>query len=123
MKNGLNGTDTAGQTRFRSITEDYLRRANAYMIVIDLTRRETLDTCDEWFRVIETKGNRRALLFGVGSKSDLVNDREVSFDEARDYFASKGATYYEVSARTGQNVVDMFKDIFVQCCEGSNENV
>lgn len=47
-----------------------------------------------------------------GNKLDLASShRSVSFEEARQYADSNGAIYVETSARTGENVQEMFEII------------
>ena len=45
----------------------------------------------------------------MGNKSDLVNERIVSREEAETYAESEGMTYFETSAKTNSNVENLFK--------------
>jgi GTPase SAR1 family protein len=40
--------DTAGQEKFKSITKDYYRDADAIVIVYDVNNRESFDHIDQW---------------------------------------------------------------------------
>ena len=49
----------------------------------------------------------------VGNKCDLPT-REVSTDEGSDFAKSKGYSYMEVSAKTGQNVKNVFSMVVTE---------
>jgi GTPase SAR1 family protein len=57
----------------------------------------------------------------VASKCDLRNTREVTEDEGKQFAASIKATYYEVSALTGERVPQLFEHVaeqFVKFIDG-----
>ena len=41
--------DTAGQDRFRTITNSYYRKANGIIIVYDITDRESFNQVANWY--------------------------------------------------------------------------
>lgn len=45
--------DTAGQDRFRTITNSYYRNANGIMIIYDLTDRESFENVQSWYAEID----------------------------------------------------------------------
>ena len=45
----------------------------------------------------------------AGNKADLERQRVVSKQEAMDYAASVGATYYETSAKLGRGIDEVFQ--------------
>jgi len=45
----------------------------------------------------------------VCNKIDLENAREISADDAEEYAYSKGRKFFESSAKTGENVSDIYK--------------
>ena len=44
----------------------------------------------------------------MGNKKDLVSERVVDADTAREYANSKGIAYFETSAKSGDGVDDLF---------------
>ena len=72
--------DTAGQERFRSITESYINNSNGIIIVYDITKRKSFDDVIEWVRSIEEKSGKidqiKACIFLIGNKKDLVEGKE-----------------------------------------------
>ena len=73
--------DTAGQERFRTITSAYYRGSQAIILVFDITDPLSFqDVCRFWMGEVEMYGEKDALLFLVGNKSDLDDKRQVTRD-------------------------------------------
>lgn len=47
----------------------------------------------------------------VGNKLDLESERAISTDDAKAYAAQEGLLFAEASAKTGENVMDLFFEI------------
>ena len=94
--------DTSGQERFRDITKSYFRGADAVIFIFDLTDRESFNNIDMWCEIFkETRGTEFNALI-LGNKNDLVNERQVTSEEAKDLARRRGMDYLEVSARNDQ---------------------
>ena len=105
--------DTAGQEKFKSLIPMYIRDANIIIVVYDISNKESFTHTEHW--VNETKDLKRedAIFVLVGNKIDLEDKRAVESREAEDFANEKGFLFYEVSAKTGENVEDLFeKKIF-----------
>ena len=50
----------------------------------------------------------------VGNKSDLVDKREVSFEEAQEYANNRGMAFIETSALDSSNVEQAFIQVITQ---------
>ena len=89
----------------------YCRNANIAIVGFDVTRRTTLDTCFEWIEQMRNDDSFNGVIVAVGNKIDLIEQREVGTDEANERFASvlPPITYLETSAKTGENVNDVFE--------------
>ena len=100
--------DTAGQEKFKSLIPMYIRDANIILVVYDITNKDSFTHTEHW--VNETKDLKRedAIFVLVGNKIDLENNRVVSKKEAEDFATEKGFLFYEVSAKTGEQIEDLF---------------
>jgi small GTP-binding protein len=96
--------DTAGQELFRSVTRGYYRNATVAYLVFDLSRRRTFTSLDVWLTDIREIADRDLILVLIGNKSDLVDTREVTSDEAESYARTNRAAYFETSAKTAEQV-------------------
>eukprot|EP01129_Flabellula_baltica_P013544 TRINITY_DN6308_c0_g1_i1.p1 TRINITY_DN6308_c0_g1~~TRINITY_DN6308_c0_g1_i1.p1 ORF type:complete len:193 (-),score=32.86 TRINITY_DN6308_c0_g1_i1:8-586(-) len=101
--------DTAGQERFRTVVASYYRNANGYILVFDVTRRETFDNLDYWInQLTENSPSEDSFILIIGNKVDLEADREVSEDEAREFVTSRLCNYIECSAKQNINIDHIF---------------
>lgn len=103
--------DTAGQEKFRTITSAYYKGAQGVIFAFDLTDKNTLNDVKNWLSEVEKYNNKRPVKILVGTKSDLVSERQVSREEAMRFAENEGMTYLECSAKTNKNVDDIFTKI------------
>ena len=113
----MNIWDTAGQEKFRSLTRQYYHDCDGAIIVFDLTKKESLDKIINWFEDIKNYGNDYTKIIILGNKSDLTGEREVSSDAIKDQLKKlnddddEDYSYYEVSAKNGNNISMAFDKI------------
>ena len=101
--------DTAGQERFRTITTAYYKTSRAFLLVFDVGARDSFDHVKVWIDQIERFSHRKHVRFLIGNKID--SDRKVSYDEAMDYARENDCKYFEISAKTGKNIDELFKKV------------
>lgn len=114
--------DTAGQERFKSITSAYYRGAQVVILVFDLSLASSLYNTPKWLEdTLECNGGQDPLRFLVGTKKDLVNEGALDGmeEDATKIARRLDAEYWSVSAKTGENVRQMFFRVsalaFVKC--------
>jgi GTPase SAR1 family protein len=100
--------DTAGQERFRSLTSNFFGRADGFCLTYDISNRPSFDHVIGWMRDIKTRAPPDCDIVLCGNKSDLDNDRVVSYDEGKQLAEEYGVQFFETSALTGHNVEKMF---------------
>ena len=103
--------DTAGQERFRSLIPNYIRDSSVAIIVFDITNKQTFINCDKWVEDVRNERGNEAVIVLVGNKIDKAEERAVTFEEAEAKAKNFEATYIESSAKTGDNVKQLFKQI------------
>ena len=100
--------DILGQRTHKSLHEAYYRGAAGALLVCDRTRTETMRTLSSWMdSLVSVTGDVPMTL--LINKSDL----EARFDlaEVHSLAESVGARVFETSAKTGDNVEQVFEDI------------
>jgi len=107
--------DTAGQERFRSMTPMYLRGSSGVFLVFDVTNPSSFEQIHEWLQTVHETDHDQGppVLVLVGSKADLRDSPDlaepcVEQEQAQQLALDIGATYFETSAVTGQNVEEVF---------------
>jgi len=106
--------DTAGQERFRAITNTYYRGAVGALLVYDVTKLSTYENVAQWLKELRDQGDPGLIILLVGNKSDLVDLRAVTTEEARTYAEENGLKFIETSALNASNVDDAFKTILTE---------
>ena len=97
--------------RYRSLTPLYYRGASIILIVYDITNEESMmKGARQWVHELRVKGPDDSVLVLVGNKLDKETAlREVDEEEAREYAEKIGALFFEASAKTGENVMNIFQ--------------
>nr|GMC61863.1 ras-related protein RABD2a [Ipomoea batatas] len=100
--------DTAGQERFRTITSSYYRGAHGIIIVYDITDQESFNNVKQWLNEIDRYASENVNKLLVGNKSDLTDNRAVSYDTAKAFADEIGIPFMETSAKNASNVEQAF---------------
>jgi len=103
--------DTAGQERFRTITKTYYRGAQGYVLVYDITSKDSFDHVKYWLGEIKKNGNDFVPKVIVGNKSDLEDRRLISTEEGKKFAEEKSIPFMETSAKDGNNVNILFTQL------------
>jgi len=100
----INGTDG-----FSIVEKNYLRGASGVILVVDGTRRETLESA---LKLKQTVANilGECSIIGLLNKADLDSQWEVSQADIAD-FRKSGIQIYETSAKSGVNVNSAFEHL------------
>lgn len=96
--------DTAGHEIFRSVTKTYYRGAAAALILFDLSCEDSFTATSNWIKDVSEMARPDVVKILVGNKTDLVQERKVKREDAEEYAQANGMKYFEVSAKTGENV-------------------
>ncbi|CDR45310.1 CYFA0S17e01310g1_1 [Cyberlindnera fabianii] len=103
--------DTAGQERYKSLAPMYYRNANAAVVVYDITQEASLERAKSWIKELQRQANQDIVIALAGNKLDLEADRKVSKETARAFASEEGLLFFEVSAKSGEGVKDIFQSI------------
>uniref|UniRef100_A0A096LX95 Calcium release activated channel regulator 2B n=1 Tax=Poecilia formosa TaxID=48698 RepID=A0A096LX95_POEFO len=95
--------DTAGQERYRSITEQYYRKADGILAMYDVTHRASFSAVRGWMDSVRDKMCDGTVLMLLGNKLDLAdnNNREITRPEGERLAEDYQALFHECSAKTG----------------------
>jgi small GTP-binding protein len=102
--------DIMGQKEYKLIHETAYQGSKGAIIVCDMTRTETLHNLGTWVTSLFNVTQTLPVVF-VANKNDLTDQMQYSGDELSEIALPYHAPYYKSSAKTGENVEEMFKEI------------
>jgi small GTP-binding protein len=100
--------DLGGQPRFQDVVMDYFRGAKLGIAVYEVSRSFTMYRLDNWISKLRSSVPN-CDIFLVGNKIDeRIPGMGVDSEEVRKYAERYNAQTFEVSAKTGEGVAEMF---------------
>ena len=111
--------DTAGQEKYKGLIPSYVRNSSFVFVVYDISVKTTFDNIPKWINFIRSIENTTIIL--CGNKIDLEN-REVKKEEGEELAKKEGISFFEVSAKTDENIKNMFYNVVSELPVFSNSN-
>ena len=100
--------DTAGQERFRTIAKNQYKKADAIIIIYDVTDRKSFESVNDWIVSIKSDVDPVTERLLIGNKIDLVSERTVAQEEGVKIAEKYGMPFIETSAKESLNVKEAF---------------
>ncbi|PIO75079.1 Ras family protein [Teladorsagia circumcincta] len=114
--------DTAGQERFKTVTTAYYRGAQGALIVYDITKPSSFDSCQQWLSDLREQSERVSVVL-VGNKTDLRDTRKIPQDIAKKFADDNGLTFIETSALDSSNVEKAFTQVLTKIYRTGTANI
>ena len=112
--------DTAGQERFRSITQGYYHMGEGFFIVFDLNNQKSLEAIIKWIESIKENSENPKFII-LGNKDDL---KDKMSDDEINIFLEKNAidinNYIKTSALKNKNI-DLAFELMIDKIDGDNK--
>ena len=105
--------DTCGSERFKSLTSSFIKTCVAFILVFDLTRKNTFQNIEHWIKIIKENTSPKFLIL-VGNKSDLKEQRNIDKEIILNYCEKNLFNYMEISAKNNLNIEKLFKEVAYQ---------
>ena len=103
--------DTAGEEKYRAMTQFYYRKAAAGVVVFGLDDRQSFNGIKGWIDELR-EAQPNVIILVAGNKSDIdPDDRAIGEEEIEDLVDELGVCYMEVSALDGSNVDMLFLEV------------
>jgi small GTP-binding protein len=122
----LQAWDTGSHDRFSYVRPLYYKGSYGVLVVYDMTARASFEDLDKWFTEVYTNCESVIPAILIANKADLIDERTVTEKEALSYAKEKQEEYklpiiphYEVSAKNGMNVNDIYFELTKMMIEKS----
>ncbi|EGR30614.1 ras oncogene family protein, putative [Ichthyophthirius multifiliis] len=103
--------DTAGQERFRSLIPSYIRDSAVAVVCYDVTNRQSFDNVTKWIEDVRNERRQEVIICLVGNKTDMQDKRQIQYADGLQKSKELDVKYFEVSALSGENIPQLFKEI------------
>ena len=113
--------DTAGQERFKSLAMTYYRKAYGILLLFDVTKRSSFIACKNYLEEVRINSDKNCVIYLIGNKIDLSNDRQISSIEAENFAKKEKIKYIETSAVKNFKVTDVFTSLLYDIYEGKKK--
>ena len=114
--------DTSGKENFKSITRAYYKNSVCALVVYDISSRDSFNNVSTWIEDCRNNSSEKIFMVLIGNKSDLADKRQVSTEEGRELAEKYEMKFYETSAKTGENVNDIFNDSVDEIAKKMDQN-
>jgi len=115
--------DLAGQNQFQRLWPDYLTDSRAGILVFDVTNSETFENVKKWYGIIKKVALENIILVLVGNKVDLKDSRVISTKQGMELAKNLSIYYMETSAKTSENIKEVFEWIGLQIINMNIEDI
>ena len=100
--------DTSGQERFRSIALKALKHIDGFVLVFDVTNKQSFDNLVDWITIIRTNFLNPIVIL-CGNKTDIdIEEWKVGRREIERLAIHENCKYFEISAKNSDGIVDGF---------------
>ena len=100
--------NSAIQDRFRNIPINYLESTQGFLLVYDITDKESFEKLNFWMELIKNNSQKNIKLVLVGNNCDLSDKRQVSIEEGEAFAKKNNMKFFEASPKDGTNVNELF---------------
>ncbi|KJE90169.1 small GTP binding protein RAB10 [Capsaspora owczarzaki ATCC 30864] len=107
----LSSWDTAGQARYHSIANAYLRGAHGVVIAYDIAVETSFEEIKLWMDMTSKYAPPNVSKMIIGTKCDLEHLRAIDFATAKAFADEHNMSFLETSSKTNFNVENVFLTI------------
>ena len=113
--------DTAGEERYRSITNAYYKGAKGSLLVYDITNKKSFENVEKWISDLKANADEDISMILLGNKTDLEDKRVVTTEEGKNKAEFYNLTFMETSALNGNNIQEAFNELIMDVYKRNHE--
>ena len=113
--------ETAGEERYRSITNAYYKGAKGSLLIYDITNKKSFENIEKWISDLKANTGDNISMILLGNKTDLEEKRAVSIEEGKNKAEFYNITFMETSAFNGNNIQEAFNELITDIYKKNHE--
>jgi len=112
-RNRFKVRDGGSQEEFRRtvLIYRYFYNVNGILLAYDITKRKSFQNLTEWLEMSKAWASPTVEYVLLGNWCDLEEEREVSYEEGREFAEKHNLIFLEISAKTGENIPSAMKKL------------
>ena len=101
--------DTAGQEKYRTLTQIFYKDAAIAILVYDITSEKSFEEMENyWYKQIREFAPPNIIIGIAGNKFDLFNDEKIPEDKAKNFAKEAGGIFRYTSAKESVGIQELF---------------
>ena len=113
--------ETAGEERYRSITNAYYKGAKGSLLIYDITNKKSFENVEKWISDLKANADEDISMILLGNKTDLEDKRVVTTEEGKNKAEFYNLTFMETSAFNGNNIQEAFNELITDIYKKNHE--
>jgi Ras-related protein Rab-8A len=106
--------DTAGQEKYRSMNNLFIKESKVVILVYDVTLEKSFSELEYWVKTTKEILSNEAVYGIAGNKADLIDEITVSDEEGKKFAKDNGALFCTTSAKEDSKGFQMFLDQLIK---------
>merc|ERR1712159_183453 len=116
----VNFWDLAGAPEFFEVRNEFYKDTQGAILVYDVSKKVTFDALPAWVKELTKYAGKKKIEIAVCANKTDLHKRIVSEKEGREWATRQGYMYFETSASSGENVEEMFTQLFQNVVKNVN---
>ncbi len=114
---------SVGQERYKIIPKRFFTETDGILFIYDITDKDSFQQIISWMDINYDFKSEKLKIILVGNKCDLTNARQVSIEEGQNLANEYNIKFFEVSAKEGTNVDELFSYIVYEIYQENKSKI
>ena len=119
--------DTAGQEKYRSLTQIFVKNSKIIIFAYSVTSLKSFESLNFWYDFVQKEIRQNTILGLAGNKTDLIfennYEEEVSEEKGKEFADKKGASFALVSAKeSSKEIISLINELIYNYLENRESN-
>ena len=110
--------DTAGQEKYRSLTQIFVKNSKIIIFAYSVTSLKSFESLNFWYEFVQKEIRQNTILGLAGNKTDLIfennYEEEVSEEKGKEFADKIGASFALVSAKeSSKEIISLINELIL----------